>query len=232
MAKQFLSIVLLLSYFQNYSQTKNEKLRSIGISIPVIWNNSEGTYYQLGSAKYPSGKAISYGININHSRTIYKNLFGIIGIGYFKQVFSIPRPFEFDDPTNLAFFTQSYKYANIQLLCGIGYQKRLNKNLLLKGILTYNYWNSFRQKYIVNKDYKKWQIKRKSMPIGRTINLNLGVEKNITQKISIGLDALLPISTNWNDDEIFIKNFYSENSQQIGRNKFSIGTNISCIYHF
>ena len=41
---------------------------------------------KLGSPRYPSGKVISYGININHCRTIYKNIFGIIGIGYFKQV--------------------------------------------------------------------------------------------------------------------------------------------------
>ena len=76
---------------------------------------------KLGSPRYPSGKVISYGININHCRTIYKNIFGIIGIGYFKQVFGIPRPFEFDDPTNLPLYTKSYPLKFILLLIGTFY---------------------------------------------------------------------------------------------------------------
>ena len=232
MAKQLLFICLLTLTLKGYSQTEKNKINNIGISIPIIWNNSEATYYTLGSPKYPGGKGISYGLNINHSRTIYKNLFAIIGIGYFKQVFGIHRPFNFDNPFNLGYFTESYQYDNIHLLGSLGYRKKLNKNLFVKGTITYNWLNSFRQKYILNKEYKNWQINRESMSIGRMISLNIGLERKITKKISWGLDALLPISTHWNDDKIFIKYYYSENSQQIGRNKFSIGTAISCNYNF
>ncbi|MCK9403066.1 MAG: hypothetical protein M0Q26_06680 [Chitinophagaceae bacterium] len=236
MKKQLLIMFLISLTILSYSQGKNEKKSAIGISIPLIWNNSEATYYQLGSSRYPSGKAISYGININHFRTIYKNIFGIIGIGYFKQVFAIPRPFEFDDPTNLPFYTKSYKYDNIQLLAGFGYSKNLKNNFSIKGSLTYNQFYSYKQKYtpeyLSNSSFQSSQVNHKSMSIGRMINFNIGMEKNITKKISIGLDGLLPISNHWNNDDIFVKYYYPENSQQIGRNKFSIGTNISCIYHF
>lgn len=236
MAKLFLFICLLILTIKGYSQSEKYKLKTIGISIPIIWNNSEATYYQLGSSRYPSGKAISYGININYSRTIYKNLFGIIGIGYFKQVFGIPRPFEFDDPTNLPFYTKSYKYENVQLLIGLGYKRYLKNNFSFKGSLTYNQFYSYKQKYtpeyLSNSSFQSSQINHKSMSIGRMINLNIGLERNITKKISIGLDALLPISTHWNDDKIFTRYYYSENSQQIGRNIFSIGTIISCNYNF
>lgn len=58
---------------------------SIGISIPVIWNNSEATYYQLGSPKYPRGKATSYGLNVDYSHPLYKGIYGKLGVGYFKQ---------------------------------------------------------------------------------------------------------------------------------------------------
>lgn len=235
-AKQFLFICLLILIIKGYSQTEKDKIKTIGISIPIIWNNSEAIYYQLGSPKYPSGKAISYGININHSRTIYKNIFGIVGIGYFKQVFGISRPFEFDDPTNLFFYTKSYKYDNIQLLGGLGYQQKLSKNWSVKGVVTYNMFFSFRQKYtpsyLSNSSFQSSQVSHKSMPIGRMINFNIGIERRITKKISVGLDGLLPMSNLWNNDDIFIKYYYSENSRQIARNKFSIGTNISCIYHF
>lgn len=236
MTKQLLIIFFVSLTMTGYSQGQKEKLRAIGISIPIIWNNSEATYYQLGNPKYPSGKAISYGININHSRTIYKNLFGIIGIGYFKQAFGIPRPFEFDDPTNLPFYTKSYKYDNIQFLAGLGYLKYLKNDFFIKGTLTYNQFYSYKQKYtpqyLSNSSFQSSQVNHKSMSIGRMVNFNIGMERGITKKISIGLDCLLPISNAWHNDDIFVKYYYSENSQQIGRNKFSIGTNISCIYHF
>jgi len=231
MAKQFLIILLLGLYLKGYSQVKQSKLKMISISIPVIWNNSEATFYRLGSPMYPSGKAISYGININHSRIIYKNLYGIIGIGYFKQKFGIKRPFKYDSPLAFLFFTDSYKYDNAQFYGGVGYKLDISKVFALKGYLTYNQFYSFRQKY-TNHSEASDQINHKFISIGRMINLNIGVEKNITKKISIEFDALLPVSTHWNNDEIFVKYDYSNDTQQIGRTKFSIGTIISCNYHF
>lgn len=62
--------------------------------------------------------------------------------------------------------------------------------------------------------------------------MSMGIEKNISRRFSIGLDGTIPLLTHWNNDEMFFKNNYYDHAQQIGRNKFSIGTIISCNYHF
>lgn len=220
----------------SYSQAQNEKSGAIGISIPIIWNNSEATFYSLGNRKTPSGKATSYGLNINYYRQVYKKIYGRIGIGYFKQSFNIVRPFEFDDPTNLLFATKSYNYKSFHWLIGIGYKLIISKKTLVNGYLTYNGFNSFKQAYtpayLSNSSFQTSQINRKSISLGSMINVNLGLERNISKKFSIGLDALLPIYTRWNYDEIFYKYDYSNDTQQIARNKFSIGAAILCYYHF
>jgi hypothetical protein len=52
MAKQFLFIFLCALTVKGYTQTEKYKINSIGISIPIILNNSEATYYILGSPRY------------------------------------------------------------------------------------------------------------------------------------------------------------------------------------
>jgi hypothetical protein len=234
MKKQFLFIPLLAVSFNGYSQ--NEKINAIGISIPVIWNNSEATYYSLGNRKEPTGKATSYGININYSRSIFKNLFGMAGIGYFKQNFGINRPFDFNDPTNLLFYTEKYSYDNMNWLIGIGYKKQLKKTMYAKALIFYNGLISFKQNYtpthLSNASLQTIQVNNKSIRIGGMANIQAGVEKMINKKISIGFDLVLPIYTRWNDDEIFFEYGYADDTQQIARNKFSIGTILSCNYHF
>jgi len=227
-------MLLLAVTVAGYSQNEKYKFKTIGLSVPIIWNNSEATYYALGNAKYPSGERTSYGVNLNYSGTVYKNLFGIVGIGYFKQAFGIQRPFEYiaPDGSKPLVYTSHYAYHNVHFLVGVGYKKALNETLSLNGQVIYNIYNSYRQRYSqqyfpgVNEVYKK------SMSIGRMINLNVGVERKITPKISTSLGALLPISTHWNNDEIFVKYVYSDDTQQIARNKFSIGIAISCNYSF
>lgn len=229
-------ILIIALPVKAFPQDKKDYFKSIGISIPIIWNNSETTQSSSGSNNYKSGDAISYGININHSRILYKNLFIIVGIGYYKQVFDIQRPFKFDDPTKLPFYTKSYEYDNIQFLAGLGYSKPLKNNYSINCSLTYNHFISFKQKYtpeyLSNSSFQNSQINHKTLSIGRIINVNLGLEKALTKRISIELDATLPLLTHWENDETFFKNYYYDNSQQIGRNIFSIGTIISCNYHF
>lgn len=232
MKKQLLTIFLASMTIIVNAQSKNEKVNTVGISIPVIWNNSEATYYALGNRKEPSGKGTSYGININHSRTLYKNLYGIVGIGYFKQSFNIKRPFSFASPTEPLFRTEFYYYNNLHWFIGLGYRKIINEKFILNSKINYNYFHSFRQKYIVNKEFKTWQVNKKSISLGQMINLNLGLEENINNKFSIGVDAIFPLFAKWNNDEIFFKYDYSNDTQQIARNKFSIGIAISCYYHF
>lgn len=117
----------------------------------------------------------------------------------------------------------------------LGYKKELNKSIALKGLLDYHLYNSFKQKYIAtywptSSNYS--QINNENFNIGSTINFNLGIEKKISDKVSISLNVIMPIWMHWNNDDMFYKYYYSNNTQQIAQNKFSIGTFISCNYHF
>lgn len=233
MVKHLLVAFLFSLPFANYAQVKDSSnIKSLGISIPVIWNNSEATFYRLGSPMYPSGKATSYGININYSRTIFKNIYGIIGIGYFKQKFGIIRPFTYDSPIQFGWVTDSYRYDNIHLSGGLGYNLQINKVFSIKGSIVYNQFYSFRQKYINHSSIQDPQVKNKFFSTGRAININVGLERSITNKISFSIYASFPFFIHWNKDEIFNDSGYSNDEQQIARNKFSLGTILSCNYHF
>lgn len=233
MIKQFLPLFLLILPFTNYAQVKDSSYnRSIGISIPVIWNNSEATFYRLGSPMYPSGKATSYGININYSRTIFKNAYVIVGAGYFKQKFGIIRPFTYNSPVQFGWVTDSYNYDNIHLCGGLGYNLEISKVFSIKGSIIYNQFYSFRQKYINHSPANGPQVNRKNLSIGRAMSINIGFERRISKKISCSINALVPFLIHWNNDEIFSSLGYSNDEQQIARTKSSFGTMISCNYHF
>lgn len=229
MTKIFLFSLFLILSVSAISQTEKTK-GSIGVSIPVIWNNSEATYYQLGSPKYPSGNAISYGLNINYSYPFYKSVYGKIGVGYFKQTFGIIRPFNYDSPIQFGWATNSYNYYNAHLYGGIGYKRAVSKGIFINGNVTYNQYYSFRQKYI-NGSPVSSQVNHKSITIGRVISFDVGIERKISKRIYVAVDVIFPTCTHWNKDEIFINNYYSNDEQQIARNKFSAGTAFSCYYY-
>jgi hypothetical protein len=212
---------------------KNRKVNAIGISIPIIWNNSEATFYRLGRPYYPSGKAKSSGLKISYCKSLYKRIYAKIGAGYFNQYFNIIRPFNYDSPFQLLFSTESYSYNCLQLFTGLGYQKKLGLKNLIKCELGYNYFSSFKQKYFNTPTaISSNQINHKSIPLGRMITLNIGIEKKIFRHFYLGADFILPVSTRWKKDEIFINSYYSNDEEQIARNKFSAGIAFSCNYHF
>lgn len=232
MKKSFL-LTLLINICLNASAQSAEMKSSVGISIPAVWNHSEATYYQLGSPKYPNGDAVSYGLNIDYSRTIYKGFYGKLGVGYFKQNFGIKRPFDYyPNPLLLIYSTYSYSYNNIQLSGGVGYTKNMKNKISLKGGISYSYFYSFGQNYTVNKENKVVQNNKKSFSLGEAVDLSLGITENISKKISLGIDFLTPIYTHWNKDKIFYNLQYSSDEQQIARNKFSAGIVVSCNYNF
>lgn len=233
MKKQILLAVLSIFYLQVYCQTEKRKINSIGVSIPIIWNNSEAVYYILGNLRTPSGKSISNGININYSRTIYKNFYSIVGVGLFRQRFKIARPFEFETLLRFGFFTQKYSYDNLQLYGGVGYKQPLGKSLFLNGAIIINKFHSYSQKYnLLYLGVDSAQINRVSLNSGNSNDINLGFEKLFNKSFSIKLDLVLPIYIHWNDDKIFNEYTYSNNTQQIAQNKFSIGTSVSFKYNF
>ena len=115
--KKFIFIIFLVICTKSYSQKNTDEVNKIGISLPVVWNSSQGVFYALGSRKEPAGKCISWGINLNYSKSIYKNLFGIVGIGYYKQSFGIERPFNYitPDSTKPIVYTKKYVYNSVHV---------------------------------------------------------------------------------------------------------------------
>lgn len=221
-----------------FSQDKNQRTNSIGISVPVVFNNSNGIYYSLGNKREPEGKAISFGIGIDYSRKFYKNFYASLGIGYFKQSFNIERSFEFDGDTatNLLYYTKRYNYNSLRFNVGLGYSLPLNKKINFNGMALFNLFNSFKQSYTPTRysgyHHKTTQINKKSMQVGYMVNISAGFEYLIANNISLGANAFVPIKTKWKDDRIFIKSYFGNDSQKIAENKFSIGTVITCKYHF
>lgn len=235
---KLLTLLFILPFNFCFSQNKNEKKNTIVVSIPLILNNSNGVYYSLGNRKEPIGKAVSYGINFNYTRTIYKNWFASIGAGYFKQSFSIIRPFNFsgDTLTNLLYSTKRYNYYCLTLNAGLGYSYTLNSKLKLNGMATFNLLNSFKQDYTPTGysgfEHEKIQINNKNLQIGYMVNISPGIEYSVSKRVSIGADIIIPVVTKWKIDEIFIESLFGNDSQKIAENRFSIGTMLSCKYHF
>lgn len=217
-----------------FSQIKIEKKDAIGLSIPLILNNSNGGYYSFGNSQEPKGKAISYGISINYSKQLYKNWFAIVGGGYFKQSFNISRPFDFDGDTvtKLLYSTKNYNYHCVTFNAGPGYSYALNDKLEIHGLASFNLLHSFKQSYTPTRysgsQHKTTQTNRRNMQIGYMVNISADLEYLLTNNISVGAGLVFPLLIKWKDDKVFIGN----DSQTIAENKFSIGTAISCKYHF
>lgn len=222
-------ILMLVFSIKTYSQKKN----SVGISIPVIWNNSSGVYYSTGNRKEPSGEATSYGINVNYSRLLYRGLFVTVGVGYFKQRFGIIRPFDYITPdmSKPLVSARNYFYSSAHLVGGIGYQQKIVNNLFLNVKMTYNVFNSYEQEY-TQTFFPNNQINKNAIFIGHTLNSSLEIQKQFSNGLSVGLEIILPIYTKWEKDKIFYDLGRGNDEQIIAKNKFSIGIAINCKYHF
>jgi hypothetical protein len=218
-----------------FSQALNEKGK-IGITLPVIYNYSTGAYYQTGNRKEPGGGAFSYGINLSYIQPVYKNIFIKAGVGFFKQNFRVNRPFKFDDPSALLFYTKSYSYVNIDWHAGIGIKRKLGNQTKIEIIGSYMSLHSIKQyytpTYLSLYSPQNRQTSAKYFRLGYNLNLELGVTRNISEKISLGSHLFFPFIVHWNSDPIFINTYYSTDEQKIAKNKFSAGLSISAYYHF
>ncbi|MDH7460300.1 hypothetical protein QEG73_03385 [Chitinophagaceae bacterium 26-R-25] len=204
----------------------------VGVSVPVIVNNSEALYYQLGSPKHPTGTAVSYGVNINYTQPFLKNFYARASIGYFRQAFNLLRPFQYHTPdgTKPLYHTKKYFYDNLISGIAIGYKRTLDKQYSINADVCYNHLSSFRQKYIATEN-QAYQVNKESFSPGHFISLNIGSERVLNEKFSIGFNVCVPVYTKWNNDEMFYKFEYSDKSQQIAKTKFSLGMGLSCFFH-
>jgi hypothetical protein len=143
MSKSFLLILSTIAALNGFPQ--KEKVNSLVISTPIIFNNSEATFYRLGWSQNPSGNGISYGLNVGYERSMLHNVYLIVGIGYFRQSFAISRPFDVRLVTAALYHTESYHYHSVHYFGGIGYRNRLSDAIVGKGEIVYNQLQSFRQ---------------------------------------------------------------------------------------
>jgi hypothetical protein len=214
--------------FFTFSAPAQHKARhnQLGFSLPVIWNNTRITN-DFGLVRTFEGKAVSYGINLHYSRKVFKGLFLRSGIGYLKQNFGVVRPFNYDDFTNLLFYTKNYSYDNIHWLLGLGYEYRLTSKYALTGSLTYNGLYSFRGKFTPDYSGRKPQVVKNDFYFGRMVNISIGADRTLFKTFSAGVALLLPVNTQWRKDKIFW-----ENNQDFYSSFSTIGFNISFNHHF
>ncbi|MEQ1798608.1 MAG: hypothetical protein ABL872_11700 [Lacibacter sp.] len=234
----------ILSLFSYYSFCQNIKVSEFALSQTLIYNKT--TVYDSYSgarAADKSGTAISNGINLTYSKTIYKNLYGKIGIGYFKQKFGIHRGFDFEQTvatTNLFYSTKYYSYHSFNYFGGVGYNKILSKNKskilpqnsALRLLAVYNFFNTYKQEFKHDFDNDNLfgninpQIRKESYSLGNSIILQAGILRPIFKNFGIGLDLLVPVYNKWRKDKIF-----RENTDEFHGSDFSVGTSINLIYN-
>lgn len=230
-----LSIILFIISLNLVCFSQASTINEFGLSTSLIWNKTTiFNSYSGARAKDITGTALSNGINLNYSRSIYKNFHAKVGIGYFKQKFGIIRGFDFKETvitTGLGYSTKYYQYKNLQYTLGIGYNKLLTKNYVIKLCATYNYLNTFQQEFrhtlsgaLGNTNP---QIRKENYYFGSYFNLEGGVSKKVYKKFSVGLDILFPVYIKWRKDEIFREDF-----NEFYGSDFSIGTSINLIYSF
>lgn len=228
-----LAIIAIIMFCNPAFSQQKGNLNKIGFSIPLIWNNSNGVYYSLGNRREPNGNAISYGANINYSRFFLKNIFIVGGIGYWNQKFDIQRPFQYTTPdgSEPLVSTKKYSYQNIHLLIGAGYQKRVSDRWSVAGQLSYNIYNSYRQKYVQEYFPGKNEDYNNHFKIGNMITVDFRCEQYLSNRLSIAAAIVLPMYVHWNDDEKFNKYYYADDTQIIAHSKKSFGVNLSIYYH-
>ena len=242
MKKSRLLLFTILTNFPAFCISQNIHVNEIAISPALIWNKT--TIYDIYSgarAKNKTGTALSRGINLNYSKTIYKNFYAKIGIGYFNQKFGVHRGFDFEETvtgTRLFYSTQYYSYHTLNYLAGMGYSillsknksKILPKNSAFRLLALYNIYNTYKQEFKHDGNFSGGninpQIRKENYSLGNSIILQAGINRPLHKNFSTGLDILLPVYSKWRKDFIF-----RENMNEFHGSGFSIGSSINFIYH-
>src|ERR1035437_10307320 len=91
-----LTIAKLAAFGQNAvtnSSVLLDRKNEVSVSVPFLWAKYEvtNTWGIYGADKQSNGDSWSNGINVAYSRKIYKELFVIGGLGYFKQNFDFSK---------------------------------------------------------------------------------------------------------------------------------------------
>lgn len=241
MKRIFLSVILLNFFYHSFCQSL--RVNEILVSQTMIYNKT--TVYDIFSgarSRNETGTAVSNGVNLNYSKTIYKNVYAKIGFGYFKQKFGIHRGFDYEEPvtgTRLFYTTKYYSYHTLNYFGGIGYNKILSKskskilpkNSGFRFLAVYNFFDTYKQEF--KHDFggnlfgnPNPQIRKDNYSFGSSIGLQAGINRPVYKNFGIGLDILLPVYNKWQKDKIF-----KENMSEFHGSDFSIGTSVNLIYN-
>lgn len=227
------------------SSVLKDKKNEISVSVSFLWSKYEVTnlYGIYGADKQSNGESWSNGVNATYSRRIFKGLFVLGGIGFFKQNFDfsksrIPggggfrtsnsRPFDYSSLTQPLFTTNSYNYQNWHFILGMGYNYPISAKWDIKGSITYNQMNTYKQKYyriFPNDDAP--QVNRMHYLFSKSFILSVGGAWKLNKKISTGINVLIPLSTKYRKDYIF-----RENTNEYFMPTSNLGLNLSTNYHF
>lgn len=218
---------------------------SFSLSIPAIYNtvevpNNWSPPTAINRKNQFNGTSWGYGANVIYSfnpkfLNLDKNFTINIGGGYFKQRFNLQRPFNYNSPVEIIYYTDHYSYDNIQGIVGVSYKFPLKDNYSFNANFSYNWLNSFRQKYTptygsTSRDHS--QIEHRKYVFGNILTFSFGLKKHWKDKYSLGLNLVFPLYTQWRMDKIFdddpTKYFYPKPR---GGNISSIGGNISFEYY-
>jgi hypothetical protein len=212
--------------------------------LSQTWIYNKTTIYDIYSgarARNETGTAISNGVNLNYSRTVYKNFYAKIGFGYFKQKFGVHRGFDYEETvtiTRLFYSTEYYSYHTLNYFGGIGYNKILSKSkskILPKNsgfrlLAAYNFFNTYKQEFKHSFNSLEGninpQIRKDNYSFGSSIVLQAGVHRPLYKGFGIGLDILFPIYNRWRKDQIF-----REDMEEYHGSDLSIGTSIHLTYN-
>lgn len=241
MKRIFLSLMLTNFFYHSFCQS----LPVNEISLIQTWIYNKTTIYDIYSgarARNKTGTAISNGVNLNYSRTIYRNFYAKIGFGYFKQKFGIHRGFTFEETTiftRLFYTTNNYSYHTLNYFGGIGYNKILSKskskilpkNSGFRFLAVYNFFNTYKQEFKHDFDGNLFgnsnpQIRKDDYSLGSSFVLQAGINRPIHKNFGVGLDIVVPVYNGWRKDKIF-----KENMNEFHGSDFSIGTSVNLIYH-
>lgn len=235
--KRYLRIGIYTSYsfFSFFAGAQS----NISISVPVIWSDikikdnwtpSSAPYYK----EYIRGSSLGHGINVSYSFTpmfIFNDKHFSVNIhtGYFKQRFDIERPFNYNSPLYVAFYTDHYSYNNWHGALGLTYTYSLQEKLFLSGNLTYNIMHSFRQEYTptysVGTDFFT-QVNESKIHFGKMLSLGIGLKRRLADRFSMELLLFAPIYTRWRNDRIF-----DDDPSTFSSPGISVGSSLNVSYY-
>ena len=228
--KLFLCFFTLLS-LSSYGQSH------ISVSAQNIWGSTKvkdnWTPSTAPAYKELSGSYLGKGVNIAyvfHPKLLIRDTnFSVnIGMGFFNQRFDMRRPFNYNTTLLIVIHSHDYIYKSWQGLLGLSYKYRLKK-YFVSGSALYNIFQSYEQEYIPdasNTSVFPKEVHNTNIDFGKMLTLNVGLNRYLGDKFSLGLSIITPVYTRWRNDEIF-----DDNPETFFRPESSLGFSINAAYH-